>query len=54
VLVPASQGPHVWDLLLEEGAPLQIACVGLEAIEHLTATRRLHGIGQPAAPAPPD
>ena len=41
VLVPAAQGPQVWDLLLEEGAPLQIACVGLEAIEHLTATRRL-------------
>ena len=49
VLVPASQGPQVWDRLLEEGAPLHIACVGLEAIEHLTATRRLHDIGQPAA-----
>jgi glycine cleavage system aminomethyltransferase T len=43
VLVPAAQGPVVWDALLEAGAPFQIACVGLEAIEHLTATRRLAG-----------
>jgi glycine cleavage system aminomethyltransferase T len=41
VLVPAAQGPQVWDLLLDEGADYSIACVGLEAIEHLTATRRL-------------
>jgi glycine cleavage system aminomethyltransferase T len=45
VLVPAARGPQVWDLLLSEGASLQIACVGLEAVEHLTATRRL----QPSA-----
>jgi glycine cleavage system aminomethyltransferase T len=41
VLVPASQGPILWDQLLEAGAPFEIACVGLQAIEHLTATRRL-------------
>jgi glycine cleavage system aminomethyltransferase T len=49
VLVPPGLGPVVWDQLLEAGAPLQIACVGLEAIEHLTATRRLHALTQPAA-----
>jgi glycine cleavage system aminomethyltransferase T len=45
VLVPAPQGPIVWDLLREAGAPFQIACVGLQAIEHLTATKRLHPAG---------
>ncbi len=42
VLVPASQGPTVWDLLLETGARFRIGCVGLEALEHLEATNRLH------------
>jgi glycine cleavage system aminomethyltransferase T len=41
VLVPPALGPVVWDQLLEAGASLQVACVGLEAIEHLIATRRL-------------
>jgi glycine cleavage system aminomethyltransferase T len=41
VLVPPALGPAVWDQLLEAGAPLQVACVGLDAIEHLIATRRL-------------
>lgn len=42
VLVPAARGPVVWDQLLEAGAPFDIACVGLEALEHLEATKRLH------------
>jgi glycine cleavage system aminomethyltransferase T len=49
VLVPAAHGAIVWDQLLEAGAPLQIACVGLHALEHLTATNRLHHLTQPAA-----
>jgi glycine cleavage system aminomethyltransferase T len=50
VLVPAAHGPVVWDQLLDAGAPLQIGCVGLDAVEHLTATRRLHGaVREPAA-----
>jgi glycine cleavage system aminomethyltransferase T len=49
VLVPAAHGPVVWDQLLEAGAPFQIACVGLDAVEHLIATRRLHGVRQAAA-----
>jgi glycine cleavage system aminomethyltransferase T len=44
VLVPAARGPVMWDQLLEAGAPLQVSCVGLEAIEHLIATRRLHAL----------
>jgi glycine cleavage system aminomethyltransferase T len=41
VLVPATEGPALWDRLLELGAPLRIACVGLDAIEHLAASHRL-------------
>jgi glycine cleavage system aminomethyltransferase T len=41
VLVPPQLGPVVWDQLLAAGAPLGIACVGLDAVDHLTATRRL-------------
>jgi glycine cleavage system aminomethyltransferase T len=49
VLVPAAHGPVLWDQLLEAGAPFGIACVGLNAVERLTATRRLHDVRQPAA-----
>jgi glycine cleavage system aminomethyltransferase T len=48
VLVPAAHGAMLWDQLLEAGAPLHIACVGLEALEHLAATNRLHHLTQPA------
>jgi glycine cleavage system aminomethyltransferase T len=48
VLVPAAHGAILWDRLLEAGAPFQIACVGLEALEHLAATNRLHHLTQPA------
>jgi glycine cleavage system aminomethyltransferase T len=53
ILVPAPSGPAIWDQLLEVGAPFQIACVGLEALEHLTATRRLHDARRPAADGTP-
>jgi glycine cleavage system aminomethyltransferase T len=52
VLVPAAHGPVLWDQLLESGAPLQIACVGLEAVEHLIATRRLYELPGPSAMLP--
>lgn len=42
VLVPAAHGPFLWDQLLEAGAPFGIACVGLDAVDHLTATRLLN------------
>jgi hypothetical protein len=39
--VTPALGPVVWDQLLEAGAPLGVACVGLDAIENLTASKRL-------------
>jgi glycine cleavage system aminomethyltransferase T len=41
VLVPAAAGPALWERLLEVGAPLRVACVGLDAVEHLAAAHRL-------------
>jgi glycine cleavage system aminomethyltransferase T len=41
VLVPAAEGAARWDRLLEGGAPFRIACVGLDALEHLAASHRL-------------
>jgi glycine cleavage system aminomethyltransferase T len=41
VLVPALDGPGQWERLLEVGAPFRVACVGLDALEHLAASRRL-------------
>jgi hypothetical protein len=43
LIVPAAQGPAQWEALLELGAPFQVACVGLEALEHLAVSRRVHG-----------
>jgi hypothetical protein len=40
VLVARERGPEVWDQLLAVGGPLGVACVGIEAIEHLAAARR--------------
>jgi glycine cleavage system aminomethyltransferase T len=41
ILVPPALGPVVWDQLLEVGTPLGVACVGLDAIENLSASKRL-------------
>jgi glycine cleavage system aminomethyltransferase T len=41
VLVAPALGPVVWDQLLEAGAPLDVACVGLDAIESLSVSKRL-------------
>ncbi len=41
VLVPFADGPAQWDKLLAVGVPFQIACVGLDALAHLAASRRL-------------
>jgi len=45
LLVPAAQGPALWYRVLEAGEPFGIACVGLEALEHLAASRHLRGVG---------
>jgi glycine cleavage system aminomethyltransferase T len=40
VLVAPARAPEVWERLLEFGHPLGIACVGIEALEYLSAARR--------------
>ncbi|MEP6952549.1 MAG: hypothetical protein ABI950_00645, partial [Solirubrobacteraceae bacterium] len=35
VLVAAAEGPVLWGRLLDAGRPCSIACVGVDAIEHL-------------------
>jgi len=40
VLVSPERGPELWEQLLAVGGPLGVACVGLEALEHLAAARR--------------
>ena len=41
LLIDAETGSALWRRLLHAGAPLSIACVGLEALEHLAASQRL-------------
>lgn len=48
LLIDADSGPALWAGLLEVGTPLRVACVGLDAIEHLAASRRVRrGAGRP-------
>jgi hypothetical protein len=45
LLVDRQIGPQLWSSLLDAGASVSVACVGLEALEHLAAARhvsRLH------------
>lgn len=41
LLVPRRLGPALWSRLLDAGEPYFVACVGLDAIEHLTVSRKL-------------
>ena len=41
VLVEADAGPAVWSRLLHAGASFRVACVGLDALEHLAASGRM-------------
>ena len=45
LLVAAAHGPALWNRLLQAGESYGIACVGLEALEHLAASEHL---GEPA------
>jgi glycine cleavage system aminomethyltransferase T len=47
LLVDSEVGPALWGQLLEAGAPLSIACVGLDALEHLAAS---HRVRRPTSP----
>lgn len=50
LLVSASHGPLLWHELLDVGAPFALACVGIEAMEHLDAGARARRPGQAAPP----
>jgi hypothetical protein len=41
LLVAAAQGPALWNRLLAAGAPFGIACVGVDALEHLDASEHV-------------
>lgn len=49
LLVARSYGPAMWNRLLEAGAPFGIACVGLDALEHLAVSDHLGDQRRPAA-----
>ncbi len=40
LLVPAAEGPALFEQLLVLGARFQVACVRLDALEHLAASHR--------------
>lgn len=50
LLVPRSHGPALWNRLLEAGEPFGIACVGIDALEHLAVSEQLTRMRGPAAP----
>jgi glycine cleavage system aminomethyltransferase T len=47
LLIGADSGPALWAGLLDVGGPLQVACVGLDAIEHLAASQRVRRVAGP-------
>jgi glycine cleavage system aminomethyltransferase T len=51
LLVPQSYGPALWHRLLEAGRPLGIACVGLDALEHLAVSDHVSGGRRTELPA---
>jgi hypothetical protein len=53
IIVPAAQGPALWKKLLATGVQFQVACVGLDALARLDASRRLNDSGSQARVVPP-
>jgi hypothetical protein len=49
VLIDPVAGPAVWSRLLHAGAPFGVACVGLDALEHLAASGRMRPAVDPVA-----
>lgn len=54
LLVARAYGPALWNRLLEAGAPSGIACVGLDALEHLAVSdhigeQRRAGVREPVS-----
>jgi glycine cleavage system aminomethyltransferase T len=52
VLIDAAAGPALWKRLLHAGAPFGVACVGLDALEHLVASGRVKPVIDPVAAEP--
>lgn len=50
LLVARAHGPALWNELLAVGDPYGIACVGLEALEHLDVSERLTRRRRPEVP----
>jgi hypothetical protein len=49
LLVARGQGPALFNRLLDAGAPSEIACVGLDAIEHLAVSEHVDALRRPPA-----
>lgn len=49
LLVTRGNGPALWNRLLEVGEPFGIACVGLDALEHLAVSEHLIDQRRPGA-----
>ena len=47
IILPADHGPELWDYLLAAGAPYDLACVGHDALDRLTAAHRTGHFDQP-------
>jgi len=41
LLVDVAEGPELWNRMLKAGGRFQLACVGVEALEHLAASHHL-------------
>ena len=47
ILLAAERGPELWEYLLEAGAPYDLACVGHDALDRLTAAHRMGHFERP-------
>ena len=44
LLIDRHAGPRLWSSLLDAGTSVSVACVGVEALEHLAAARHIHAV----------
>ena len=50
LVAPRADGPALWTRLLEAGEPLGLACVGLDALEHLAVSEHMVELRRPVTP----
>jgi glycine cleavage system aminomethyltransferase T len=50
LIVPRADGPALWTRLLEAGEPLGLACVGLDALDHLAVSEHVVELRRPVRP----